>query len=522
MQTFGAAGVKKRFSSVQVLHGVDFTLRAGEVHALVGENGSGKSTLVNIMSGALAPSSGHLLMDDRAVSFGSPLVAQRQGLSFVYQDTQLFPDLDVATNVAGTSGADGAKVLRLFSRRRVRERAKAMLSELGVDTDVTRPAGELRPADWKLMEIARALSGQPSFLMLDEPTASLDRRDSERVLDLMRRLASRGVGIGFITHRLDEALGVADQVTVLRDGNVVLACPGADLTLATLATAIVGSELTDHHKSMAQRSIASPLLEVRDVRLRPDSAPCSLSLQPGEVLGLTGLAGSGALELARMIAGSERLPGELIVHGVPRTLRSRRQAAKLGIGYIPEDRQGLGLVPDLSVELNIALGSLPGISPAGVLSRSRLRTLARRFAAALHIKAPALGSAVRTLSGGNQQKVLIARWLASGSTVLVIETPTHGVDVGAKTEIIRLLRDFAATGCGVIVASADVPEVLSLADRVAVFNRGEVVDIVQTSDSSYAQILVDGSRNPDLLRIAAQLETETETETVGSAQRSDS
>lgn len=226
------------------------------------------------------------------------------------------------------------------------------------------------------------------------------------------------------------------------------------------------------------------------------------------MLGLTGLAGSGAQGLARMIAGSQHLPGVLVLEGVERVVRTPRAGTRLGIGYIPEDRQGLGLVREMSVELNVALGSLPSVSPRGMVSRRRLRALAQRFASGLRIKAPALDAAVHTLSGGNQQKVLIARWLATGSKVLVVETPTHGVDIGAKTEIIRLLREFAATGRGVIVASSDVPEILSIADRVAVFNRGELVDVVEIHDSSYAQILVDGSRNPDLLRIAEQLETD--------------
>lgn len=519
MKSFGAIGIAKEFSGVRVLHGVDFTMEAGEVHALLGENGSGKSTLVKILSGALAPAAGHVHVDGEAVSFGSPLAAQRAGLAVVYQDHQLFPDLDVAMNVVGVTARDQRRSV-LVSRRRTRDHARAILVQLGITLDAGRAVRGLRPADWKLLEIARALALGPSFLILDEPTASLDRRDSRRVLDLIRRLTSQGVGVAFVTHRLDEALEASDRVTVLRDGRLVAQRAAGDLTLATLARLIVGPALLEDAAPARARERPEVALELAGVRLREGAAPWDLRISAGEVLGLTGLAGSGAMEVARMIAGDRAVPGRLIVGRRERVFRSPRAAKQAGIGYIPEDRQGLGLVRDMSVELNLALAGLPRICRNGFVSRRRMRSQAEGYASSLRIRAPSLQSPVRTLSGGNQQKVLIARWLASDCRILVIETPTHGVDVGAKGEIFRLLRDFAARGGAVIVASSDVPEVLAIADRVAVFNRGELVEVLRTSDSSYGDILVEGSRNPELQRIADRIELSSDEMRVEEGSRS--
>ncbi|MDQ1667542.1 MAG: rhamnose transport system ATP-binding protein [Pseudonocardiales bacterium] len=509
---YAAVGVVKRFAKQPVLKGVDFELRGGQVHALIGENGSGKSTLIKIMSGALRPSEGHLEFDGQRVELRSPLAARSLGLAVVHQDHQLFPDLDVAMNISGTTLAPGGRLPGSVSHRGIRDRARELLEQLGIEMDVSRRVRELSPADWKLIEIARSLSLDPRFMILDEPTASLDRHDSRRVLTLIQRLSARGVGVGFVSHRLEEALEVSHWVTVLRDGNLVATRPAEHLSLRGLARLIVGGDFAEDAKlAPTVAGQRDAVVALRGVSVRAGAAPFDLDVRAGEILGLTGLVGAGALEVARMMGGRRRLPGSVLVDGATRVLRRPRDAHALGIGYIPEDRQHDGLVGLLSVAVNLSLATLPAISPRTIVSRRRLRVHAAKYVEALNIKAPSVDAPVGSLSGGNQQKVLIGRWLATGSRVLIVETPTHGVDVGAKGEIVRLLRRFAADGGAVVVASTDVSEVLATADRVAVFNHGELVHVFDASETSYGKILVEGAKNKQLQEVETRLETDRET-----------
>jgi ribose transport system ATP-binding protein len=504
--TYSAVGVGKAFSRVTVLENVDFELRSGEVHALLGENGSGKSTLIKILSGAHSPTTGHLERDGRTISVYGPAQALRQGLAVVYQDYQLFPDLDVATNIAAAKDLPRRRLIRSVDHRQARRRAVVVLSNLGLEIDPRELVRNLGLAEWKLVEIARALMANASFLVLDEPTALLDRKDSERILVLIERLREEGVGVAFVSHRLDEALRVADRITVLRDGKLVTSIDRTRATPELLVQQIIGSKGLEAPQRQIERQVGDEALRLEEVQALPDAEPFDLVLRRGEVVGLTGLVGSGAMEVARMLGGRRRLTGRVFVYGRETRVSSPAHAIRAGIGYVPEDRGALGLVQHMSVGLNISLASMRDVSTAGFVRRPRVDARARRYADEMAIRAPSLRAPIRTLSGGNQQKVQIAKWLAPGQKILVIESPTHGVDVGAKVEIHRLLREFAAAGGSIIVASTDIPEVLSIADRVAVFNRGDVVQEVTAAESAHGEILLSGAHDRQVAEIEQLLE----------------
>lgn len=506
LETYAAVRVSKSFSGVTVLDQVDFEIRASEVHAVLGENGSGKTTLIKILGGAHAPTTGHVERDGKRIDLPSPTHAQRAGLAIVHQEFQLFPHLDVATNVALTSDLPRRRLTRTLDRREMRRRAAGILSNLGLGIDPRELVRNLRLAEWKLVEIARALMARSSFLVLDEPTALLDRRDSRSILALIERLREEGVGIAFVTHKLDEALSVADRITVLRDGKLVASSAAGDATAADLVELIVGRKGLREEPKALPRAVGNAALELRGGRAAPGARPFDLEVRRGEIVGLTGLVGSGALEVARMIAGRRPLTGTLTIDGRERRIASPSEAIAAGIGYIPEERASYGIVSQMSVELNISLASLPDVSPGGLLHKARVRSRARKYAAEMAIRGPSLRAPVRTLSGGNQQKVQIAKWLAPSKRILVVESPTHGVDVGAKMEIHRLLVEFAASGGSIVVASTDIPEVLSIADRVAVFSHGELVEVIRTSETSHGQVLLSGARDRQVDKIEHLIE----------------
>ena len=505
-ETYAAIGVGKSFSGITVLRDVDFALRSGEVHALVGENGSGKSTLIKILAGVHAQTWGRVERNGGPLPLRAPADAQRAGLAVVHQDYNLFPALDVATNVALVAGLPVRRFVRALDRRELRLRVRAVLESVVADIEPRELVRNLRLAEWKLVEIARALLARAAFVVLDEPTALLDRRDSETILGLIERLAAAGVGVAFVSHRLDEAVRVADRVTVLRDGRRIATLPAEGLTQQRLVELIVGGKGLAHELEAGERHFDSVVLELAGVQATPEGNPFDLVVHEGEILGLTGLVGSGALEVAHMLAGRRPLEGAVRLHGRERRIGSPTEAIRAGIGYIPEERETHGLVNQMSVEVNVNLASLPIVSRAGIVRGRLMRARAHHYMEPLQIRTPSAAAPVRTLSGGNQQKVQIAKWLAANRRILVIESPTHGVDVGAKVEIHRLLRDFVRGGGSVVVASTDIPEVLAIADRVAVFSRGELVDVIATAETSHREVLLSGTRAPQVEEIERLVE----------------
>jgi ABC-type sugar transport system ATPase subunit len=503
-RTYAAAGVAKSFSGVTVLRGVDFEVRTGQVHALLGENGSGKSTLINLLGGVHKPTAGTIMRNGEAIALASPADARRSGLAIVHQDYQLFPMLSIAANI-GLGGSLSRHRGGFLDRRALRRAARDALERVGLTIDPSRPLGTLRLAEWKLVEVARAVAARSSFLVFDEPTALLDRNDSERILELIERLRAEGVGVAFVSHRLDEALRVADVATILRDGRPVATLPREELSHERLVSLIAGEHAASDQPP--RRSVGAVLLELEGVHALPHARPFDLAVRAGEIVGLTGLIGSGAIETARMIAGRQPLDGVIRIGGRATAIASPAGAIRAGIGYIPEERGTHGQVAQLSVEVNLSLASLRQVSPNGILNRRGLRHRAEQYARDLSIRAPSLQARIARLSGGNQQKVQIAKWLAAKPTVLVIESPTHGVDVGAKLEIHRLLLEFAAAGGAVVVASTDIPEAVSIADRIAVFSRGDLVEIVSAAETSHRQVLLSGTRAPELDEIEALIAT---------------
>jgi ABC-type sugar transport system ATPase subunit len=466
-----AAGVSRSFGGAVALDRVDFDISTGEVVALLGENGAGKSTLVKILTGATLPDSGSTLIDGREVRLRSPREAQARGVAVVHQDYQLFPERSIAENIQ-PGGALPSR-LGLVDLRRARETASALLHDLGVDIDVRRKAASLDATERKLVEIVRALRVRPRFLFLDEPTASLEARQSEQLLDLMRTLRDRGTGIVFITHKLGEVLQVTDRVVVLRDGRNVGEAPCMSLTADRLVRLIVGRDVS-RHDGPAHAPSDVTALEIRTERHRSEPRDDSITVRAGEVVTLVGLVGSGVSELLRKVAGVDRPDGVgLLLDGKPVSFKNPAMAAARGVAYIPGDRKA-GLFGQRSVAINLAQPSMSRYARSGLLNRRLIHAGAEAARSDLDIRCRSVKDPVGRLSGGNQQKVLVGRWFAAGISVLVVEEPTQGVDVAARKQIHQQILDFAAGGGAVLMATPDLDEARELSHRLVVLHAGRV------------------------------------------------
>lgn len=469
-------GIDKHYRGVHALRGADLRLLGGEVHALVGQNGAGKSTLVKVLTGAVAADAGQIRLDGREVSFTSPADAERTGIACVHQDSELFGNLSVADNIAITNApARRIGPLRVRDRTRTRTQVAEQLDQLGIDIDPAQPAGRLGAAESKLIAVARALRAEPSVLVLDEPTASLEPREVRLLLGLLRRISASGTAVLFVSHKLAEVMELATRVTALRDGAVTVSVGTVQLDLDDLVRLVAGTDLVQVRKDVTAEGAALLAAE----RVESGSVgPVDLSMRKGEVIALTGLLGSGAGQFLRAVAGADARRGTVVLSGAPVRPGDRAAAAGQGLGYVPEDRRRGGIVAELSIERNIALASLGQVSRRGVLSRRRMRSQAVHFIGLLGIRPSNPALPAGNLSGGNQQKVLLARWLASDAKVLLLEEPTHGLDVGAKPEIYAHLRKFAMAGGAVALVSTEMGEVLELADRIGVFRDGKLAELL--------------------------------------------
>lgn len=504
--TYGTRGVTHAYSSVPVLLDVDFGLRAGSVHGLVGENGAGKSTLIKILFGAERPIRGHVYLDEKPVILHSPADALRQGVAVVHQDVQVFPELSVAKNVFGVGRRlPRRRRSRVINWKAVNAQVEKIFELFQLQLPVQARVGALGPVYRRMIEIARAMMESPRFLILDEPTASLEPRSASLILDVLDRLRDEGLGILFVSHRLDEVQRIADEVSVLRDGRLVGHLQGqssedemAHLMLGAKAEGVRGARRKRPGRTLPTPN--DPALEIQDLLLPDAESAIQLTLRRGEIFGLTGLLGSGAETIVRSVAGASGVtPGHMSVLGRRVAIEGPRDALAAGVGLVPEDRQDEGVVPEQSVAINIALSSLKQSATAGILRKARLRRSAREFCERLSIRCESLDVPIATLSGGNQQKVLIARCLASGAKILAIEEPTHGVDIGAKEQIHALIREFADGGGSVIVASTDVGELLHLCDRVGVCKHGTLSAILTTTDAHHSDVLLASLRDPEEL-----------------------
>jgi rhamnose transport system ATP-binding protein len=473
---FHLSNVTKSFGAVRALKGVSFELRPGEVHALVGENGAGKSTLIKIITGAHQPDNGVIEIDGATVERLNPASARGFGIAAIYQQPALFPDLSVAENIAlGLEEPSAARRVVWAERRsRAAELLKRVGADIGVDTEVR----ELSMPEQQLVEIARALGAGARILIMDEPTASLTATEVDLLLGLVKDLRSHGVGIIYISHRLEEVFQVADRVTVLRDGESV----GSrdirshnELTESELIRMMVGREISSIFPP-AENTPGEALLALQGVGCRACGIrDVTLQVRAGEILGLAGLVGAGRTELASILFGiTPADSGSITLAGRPVEIHSPREAVEAGIGYVPEDRRRHGVILEMPVAANITLGILSRLFPRSWLRFGVERVLAQDYIRDLAIKAPSPDTRVGDLSGGNQQKVALARWLASTPRVLILDEPTQGVDVGAKAEIHKLIRRLAGKGLAVLMISSELPEILGMSDRIAVMRGGTI------------------------------------------------
>ena len=492
-----ARGVGKSFSGVRVLDGIDLALRAGEVHALVGENGAGKSTLVKILSGVHGEYDGQILLDGSRVRFAGVRDAERHGVAIIHQELNLVPELDVAGNIF--LGREPRVAGLLLDRRAMLRAARELLAKLGLDLDPERKVGRLRVGEQQVVEIAKALSLDARILIMDEPTSALSTAEAERLEGIVRQLARDGVAIVYITHRLDEVFALARQVTVLRDGRKVLTAPAAELSRSAIIKAMVGRELSEIGAGGGAGQ-GRPALEVREltmVAVRPGAPPrrvvdgVSFTVRRGEVLGIGGLLGSGRTEILETIFGvadGER-SGSVLLDGRPVTIDGPEQAKAQGLAFVTEDRKATGLVLDFPIRANAALPSLGRLARFGFTSKGRETALAREAIARLGIRCTGPEQEVAGLSGGNQQKVVLGKWLATTPRVLLLDEPTRGIDVGAKQEVYALIDRLRAAGVAIVMVSSELPELLLLADRVLVMCEGRQTGILDRDAATQERVM---------------------------------
>jgi len=481
-------GICKSFPGVRALHEVSFDLRPGEVHALVGENGAGKSTLIKILAGALQRDAGTIRVNGQPTQLRTPQAAIAAGISVIYQDFNLVPHLSVGENIyLGREPHHWG----IIDFRTMRAGTRALLDRLGAGFSATAPVNELSVAEQQMVEIAKALSVESKVLVMDEPSATLTEHELAALFAQIRRLKSEGVSIIYISHRLEEVFEIADRVTVLRDGEVVGTAPVAELDAGEIIRMMVGREIRSEESGGRQAAHGEEMLRVEGLTRGEKARGISFTLHRGEILGIAGLVGAGRTELVRTIFGADHATGgRMILDGRPVRPRSPAHAIALGIGLVPEDRKLQGLVLGMAVASNVTLARLGAVSTAGVVSGRQERQVAEGYIEQLDIATPGALQTARNLSGGNQQKVVLAKWLFAQSKVLIFDEPTRGIDVGAKQEIYRIMRDVAQAGAAVIMISSDLPEVLRMSDRIMVMHEGEVAGFLEAAEATQERIMM--------------------------------
>ena len=473
-----ARHISKAFPGVRALNDVRIGVRRGRLNALLGENGAGKSTLMNILSGVFTPDSGAIYLNGHSITFRSPREAQQAGISTIYQELKLVPELSVAENIY--LGRLPLNRFGLVDYPKMYARTQSLLTTLGLDVDPHTRVARLQIGAQQVVEIAKAISYDAQVIIMDEPTSALSQREVESLFAVIRQLKEQGVGIIYITHKLDELKQIADDVTIFRDGNFIAERPYDAAAVDDMVRLMVGREISDLKR--VPPALASDVLEVQSLSLaHPERADdyivrnVSFCLRRGEILGLYGVMGAGRTELLQSIFGLHaKATGEVSVAGRPVVIRSPADAIRAGIVLAPEDRKVEGLVLGMNVAENVSLPCLKRVTQFGVLRFGRERKLARSYVDRLHIKTPSLRECVRNLSGGNQQKVVISKWLAAEPKVLLLDEPTRGIDLNAKREMHGLIDELTHSGLGIVMASSDLPEILAIADRILVLADGAI------------------------------------------------
>jgi len=470
--------IHKKFPGVHALKGVQFDMYPGEVHALLGENGAGKSTLIKTISGVHPPTSGEITMHGEQVSFDTPREAQQNGIATIYQELGLYPELTVAENIfMGHAPRRRLGPLSIMDWNEMEKGARKILADLNIhDLDVRRKVGALNVGNRQRVEIAKALSLDAKILIMDEPTAALTESDVERLFDIVRLLRERGVGVVYISHRLQEVFELADRVTVLRDGEYIGTRQVSDTTESQLISMMVGRTI-DNLFPKQDGEPGEVVLEVRNLNYEPTTRNVSFKVRAGEIVGMAGLVGSGRSETAQVIFGiTPAESGEILIEGKPVKIKHPRQAIDHGIAYVPEDRGTQGLIKEMTLRENASMAIMDEVSSGGFINRRKERNHAAEIIAQLEVRAYSTEQIANKLSGGNQQKVVIAKWLGSGPKVIIMDEPTRGIDVGAKSEIHRRMSQLAAEeGLAILMISSELPEVLGMSDRILVMREGRLV-----------------------------------------------
>jgi rhamnose transport system ATP-binding protein len=483
-----AIGIQKSFGGVRALKGVSFDLLPGEVHALIGENGAGKSTLIKILTGSIQPDAGEVWLRGARIEQNSPAKARALGIGVIYQQPALFPDLSVSENIA--LAQDSSRLWRKVDWKSRRSHAAQLLERAGARIRPDALAGSLSMPEQQLVEIAKAIDADPSILIMDEPTASLGDQDTENLFRIVEEMRAKGVAIVYISHRFEELFRLGGRVTVLRDGNSIETRPIAGTTNHDLIRLMVGRDLTTEFPKH-DIEFGETVLDVRDASCKQLGIKnVSLSVRRGEILGVAGLVGSGRTEFAETLFGLTPLDsGEVYINGQRASISSPVDALRLGLAYLPEDRRRHGVILDMSVAANITLASLRKISSRGFLRAPAEQATAREYSQNLKVKTPSTETLVGNLSGGNQQKVALARCLLTDPRILILDEPAQGIDVGAKFEIYHLLGKLAQDGLAILMISSDTPELLGMSDRVAVMAKGRIAGVLDRKDATPYAVL---------------------------------
>jgi len=481
--------ISKTFPGVAALDDVSFDLRKGEVHVLLGENGAGKSTLMKILSGAYQKSAGRISLHGRETDIRSPKHAQELGIGIIYQELNLVPQLSAAENIfLGREATGSSRLPWLINRKAVEQAASRILTGLGAGIDVRRPVRELSIAQQQMVEVAKAISLDARILIMDEPTSALTEKEIAELFARIRQLKAAGVSIVYISHRLEELFEIGDRVTVLRDGKNVGTHDIRGVTKAELIRLMVNRELTNQFPKV-RAAQGAEVLKVENLN-NDVLKNINLSLHRGEVLGIAGLLGSGRTELARAIFGVDRImSGNIYVKGKLQQIKSPRQAINLGVAFLTEDRKTQGLVLVLSVKENICLPSVERFSRLGLVRAQEEDRVAERFVRELRIKTPGAHQKVIHLSGGNQQKVVLSKWLCRQADIFIFDEPTRGIDVGSKAEIYQLMNELTASGVAIMMISSELPEVLGMSDRILVMHQGRITGELSAGEATQEKLL---------------------------------
>jgi ribose transport system ATP-binding protein len=478
--------IGKTFPGVKALDNVCFQVLPGEIHALVGENGAGKSTLIKILSGAYTLDAGSILLEDQSIHSLSPADALRYGIITIYQETSLALHLNVAENIfMGRLPRNNAGFVRWKQLYRETEN---VLSKLDIKINPRDIVHDISPAQRQMVEITRAISMAAKVIVLDEPTAALTEHEVKILFQLMRQLQEHNVSVIYISHRLEEVFEICDAVTVLRDGQVISTHPIADVTPAQLIADMVGRTVDNLFPKLAS-PITEPVLTVENLSGK-GFKNISFHVKAGEIIGLFGLVGSGRTEVVRSIFGADKIEhGTISVHGTPITVHSPEDAMRVGIVLVPEDRKSQGLAVNLSVKYNISMPNLKSFSQLGFLKKANERQMASEYVEKLSIHTPSIETLVKSLSGGNQQKVVISKWLATSPKVLILDEPTRGIDVAAKSEVHKLMSELASHGVAVLMVSSELPEIIGMSDRILVMREGRLTAELERSEASDERIM---------------------------------